>query len=275
MLAYGRSKRTLRFSSHSSSLPLSLAAPVQPSSTPDLPGAEGSESTPDLLLSPAPRRSPPPAARHSPSSPCFRAGAAVFPSHLRTGLQGREYSPGGTMNSGGGGGSGMRGHQQGSDDRAPARQRFRLDMDLGSDSDSSCDRDDDHSAHRPSFANRNEFTNSLPQAAHGNHGSDVAFGSSGARPPQRGSVAPGSLGLGQNRRHETPMRNSRQEQWQAAGGAGDRAWSQPDSSSYSSIRGGAGRGAAGQYLDDDRRESLSFVTPDHAGKSTLVLDTSS
>lgn len=267
MLAYGRSKRTLRFSSPTSSLPLSLTAPAQPpSAPPDLRDAEGSERTPDLLGPPTTSGRPTPTARHSPSSPCFRAGTVVFPSHVRTSLHGRDANRSGAMNGGHGGhGGGMYGHQQSSEGRGPAPKRFRLDIDLGSDSDSSCDRNDDRSALPRSFAHRSgELNDSFSPAARGNGGSDIAIGSSGSRPQQRGGVAPDALARGQQRRHETPTHNSReQQQWQAAGGMGGQAWNQPGSASYTSSV-GAERGAAGQYLDDDRRESLPFVTPDHA-----------
>lgn len=271
MLAYGRSKRTLRFSCGTSHLPLGLAASEELLSTPpDLPAGEDFGSTPDhLLRSSAPsRRSPTDVARHSPSSPCYSAGTVRLSTHVRNGGRGHEDNRGGSesMNSGGGGGGGIYGHQQRPGDPAPARKRFRLDMDLGSDSDSSGERDDDGPTQQSLSAGRGEFTNNYLQVARGKDGSDIEFGSSGSGLRQQGSV--GRDVLGQKGPHEAPThKTTAQERWQVEGGTRERTWNRPGSVGYSG--GGGGGGRAGQYLDDDRRESLPFATPDHAGELTV------
>eukprot|EP00903_Cladosiphon_okamuranus_P018895 g17378.t1 len=274
MLAYGRSKRTLRFSSTANNLQYGLTESEQPSSTlSDLPAEEedNTVSTSDRLLSSVSGRPATPTTHHSPSSPCFRTGTFVLPSHFRTDVQGR----GASVKNGGGDG-GMYGHQQRPDGRAPARKRFRLDMDLGSDSGSSPDLDDDLPAHHFSFAERGDFAKSHPShLAHGSDGHNLIIGSSGAGLQlQRGSLGLGGrLGLERMGRHEptqSSSTNNNHEQWQAAGGEGDQAWSQPGPAGCGT-RGGTGRAGVGQYLNDGRRESASFVTPDHAGKWTAVV----
>ena len=264
MLAYGRSKRTLRFSSHASSLPLGLLTESeQPSSTPsspDLSAGEDNSSKPDL----APDRRATPGARPSPRTPSFRSGIAVFPSHTPAEVRGR----GGSLNNniGDGEGGDMNGHQHRFDGRAPARKRFRLDMDFGSDSDSSCD---DRNDYRPpphsSSADRLEFPGIGRQVARGSDGSDAAFRASGSELQQLGIAGRSGPQLGRTRQHETStLRSGGQEQWQSGAREGERARNQPGPSEHSSSTGGAARRGAGQYLDDDRIESESFVTPDHA-----------
>lgn len=257
MLAYGRSKRTLRFSLRDTcDLPLGLAASAR-----DSPPAERNGSKPDLVRPSAP------SAPCSPS-PHYSAGIASFPSRVGTagtGWHGRVNSRSGSdsMDSGGSG-SAMHGNQQRYDSPAPARKRFRLDMDLGPDSDSSSsDRDDGGHAQHPSSAERGELAHNYRQVAHGSDDSDVAVGSSGPTFRHRGRVAHGGSGLEQKGRHETPTHKSGQRQWQEGGGKGGQPCSQPGSAGHSNRRGGE-RGRAGQYLDDDRREISSFATPEHA-----------
>lgn len=267
MLAYGRSKRTLRFSCQTSHLQLGLTAPEQRLSTP--PGllvGEDSASTPEPVLSSTLHQPPTAVACHSSSTPYYSAGTVAFPSRVRTGEDHRSGSGSGNLNSGGGhdgGGDGMYGHQQRPDGHAPARKRFRLDMDLGSDSDSSCEQHDEGGPALHSLsAGRGEFTNSGGQVAHSNDDRDVGYGSSGSGIRQRGSVGHGDCRTRMNN-------NTSGDLWQAEGGNTDGTWDPPGSVGYSSGSRGGERGRARQYLDEDQGESLSFVTPDHAGKLTV------
>ncbi|CAN0232031.1 unnamed protein product, partial [Pylaiella littoralis] len=167
MLAYGGSKRTLRFSHQEElcldpfdlfeRLPKDLVAAGQlGTTTPRRPVEEDFESYPPLLPPSTPSRRSRKVTPNISSRSNTSTSTAItsFPNCHQEGVQdqGDSDNRGGDgagvrgitrMDANGGGRGDTCGQQQRPNDRAPARKRFRLDIDLGSDSDSSCDHDDD------------------------------------------------------------------------------------------------------------------------------------
>lgn len=316
MLAYGGSKRTLRFSYQKElnldpfdlfeQLPTDTVAPGEHLNTfRHRPIGEHIESTPHLLRPSTPSR---PYSQKSPPRLSSRGNTSFssdavesFPEYGRKGVHvqgGGDGNCSDTSSVGGiakmdansGSPSGTRGLQHRSDDRVPARKRFRLDIDLGSDSDSSCDHADDiqgdygvptstqqgRSASGGRLSNDTAdrsygFSNKYRQIAQGDKSSSSA--SQSMRLQQRESAGGGVLD--QQQRHETPVHD---KGWQSEPAHYlDHDGEKETPTGYTSSRGGGwrqggGGGRKGHYLDDDREETRSqppYVTPEHAGKDTL------
>lgn len=318
MLAYGGSKRTLRFSHQEElslepfdlieQLPTNTVASGQLVITPlHHPVGEDIERTPHLLRPSTPSRhcsqkAPPRLSSRSNTSTSSTA-IARFPDYSLKGVpvqgegdgNGRDARVGSITRmdaSGGAAGSSSGLQQRRSDVLVPARKRFRLDIDLGSDSDSSCDHVDDRNGDHGGRAStqqersasggrlRNDtanpsygFSNEYRQIAQGDEGSGGTFQSIGLQ--QRGSARGGVLDRRQS--HETPVQNDSGWQSEPASSlehCGEKELPTSYSSRGKGWRQGEGGGRGGQYLDDHRREIRSqppFVTPEHAGKDILAL----
>lgn len=255
MLAYGRSQRTLRFS-HQEEFTLDPLDEIQ-EQVPIEPSESGKLVSVNLEL---------PAGVDNETTPCStkatatntitRHNLAAIPNPsqlLQADLGGNTRGIATGMESAGNrGGGGAHGGEP-----VMARKRFRLDMDLGSDSDSSTEQD------------------ALPRR--GSHGRDpVQSNRSASKLRHQASLATGQrqhqqrggmtnsyrqIAQGDDDDSGTTFRSSDFRSWGISGGKG--RWQREDGR-YA----GRGRGPGGPYVDDDREAICSqpkFVTPDHAG----------
>ncbi|CAB1111432.1 unnamed protein product [Ectocarpus sp. CCAP 1310/34] len=254
MLAYGRSQRTLRFS-HQDELTLDPLAeiqeqlPIGPSESGklvgvnlELPAGGDNETTPCSMEAKGTKTT----TRHNLAatpnpSQLFEADLGGNTRGIATGME----------STGDRGGGGIYGGEP-----VMARKRFRLEMDLGSDSDSSTEQDvlprRGRCGHDPVQSNR-----SAPKLRH-----QVSPATGQRQHQQRGGMTNRyrQIAQGHDDDSDTAFRSSDFRTGENGGAKG--RWQREDGRDA-----GRGWGRGGPYLDDARKMICSqpkFVTPDHA-----------